>query len=489
MKIISTTAIAIAAMALISCSEETIAIGESLTNETDKIDVSSGTFRATSRSIMADSVYAHDYSCYFGKVKDPETGSYVESEFMAQFNMLENTKLPDKSTILSTYDGEVAADSCQIWIYLDKGSSYGDTLTPIKINILELDHPMSEKKKYYSNFDVKEQGYIRTNGLKKSTMFSMKNLMLSDSLRSTSTFSEHVRVNINDPYTDKNGVTYNNYGTYLMRNYYLHPEYFKNSYNFVNNLCPGFFYEINDGLGVMTKVVEVDMRVYYRYKKDGKTKNGVLITSATSEVLQTVMVYNDKEALQRLVNDNSCTYMKSPAGIFTEVTLPIEEITIEHETDSLLSATISFNRLNSGIDLTEYPVDAPSTILMVHKDSLDSFFETKTLYDNTTSYITSLSENAYSFGNISNIITLMAKQKANGLKNDPQWVEKHPNWNKVLLVPVNAITSQSTDAYGYTTTSTIASIANQMGLTSTKLVGGIGTKIELKIIYGKFRTL
>ena len=58
MKIISTTAIAIAAMALISCSEETIAIGESLTNETDKIDVSSGTFRATSRSIMADSVYA-----------------------------------------------------------------------------------------------------------------------------------------------------------------------------------------------------------------------------------------------------------------------------------------------------------------------------------------------------------------------------------------------------------------------------------------------
>ena len=201
------------------------------------------------------------------------------------------------------------------------------------------------------------------------------------------------------------------------------------------------------------------------------------------------MVYNNKEALQRLVNDNSCTYMKSPAGIFTEVTLPIEEITIEHETDSLLSATISFNRLNSGIDLTEYPVDAPSTILMVHKDSLDSFFETKTLYDNTTSYITSLSENAYTFGNISNIITLMAKQKANGLKNDPQWVEKHPNWNKVLLVPVNAITSQSTDAYGYTTTSTIASIANQMGLTSTKLVGGIGTKIELKIIYGKFRTL
>lgn len=489
MKIISTTAIAIAAMALISCSEETIAIGESLTNETDKIDVSSGTFRATSRSIMADSVYAHDYSCYFGKVKDPETGSYVESEFMAQFNMLENTKLPDKSNILSTYDGEVAADSCQIWIYLDKGSSYGDTLTPIKINILELDHPMSETKKYYSNFDVKEQGYIRTNGLKKSTMFSMKNLMLSDSLRSTSTFSEHVRVNINDPYTDKNGVTYNNYGTYLMRNYYLHPEYFKNSYNFVNNLCPGFFYEINDGLGVMTKVVEVDMRVYYRYKKDGETKNGILITSATSEVLQTVMVYNDKEALQRLVNDNSCTYMKSPAGIFTEVTLPIEEITIEHETDSLLSATISFNRLNSGIDLTEYPVDAPSTILMVHKDSLDSFFETKTLYDNTTSYITSLSENAYTFGNISNIITLMAKQKANGLKNDPQWAEKHPNWNKVLLVPVNAITSQSTDAYGYTTTSTIASIANQMGLTSTKLVGGIGTKIELKIIYGKFRTL
>lgn len=476
------TAIAVSAMAIISCSEDTESIGTSLTKETDKLEVTTGIFTATSRSILADSVYARNFDCYFGQVKDPETDSYVRSEFMAQFNMLENFSLPDKSTVISTYDGEVAADSCEIWLYFDRSACYGDSLTPVKLNMLELSEAMSDNKTYYSNFDPKANGIIREDGMKKSMMFSLANLTYKDSLRYTSGYADIARISVNSPYTDKSGKRYNNYGSYILQSYYEHPEYFKNSYSFTHMVCPGFYYEVSDGLGVMAKITEIDMRIFYRYKQDTTTVYGAIMSSSTPEVLQTVRVINDKKALQRLVDDESCTYMKTPAGIYTEVTLPVDEITSAHVTDSLLSVSMAFQRINSGLSDIKFPISVPSSILMVEKDSLNSFFEHETMYNSSNSYMATLSSNTYTFSNINNIITLMAKKKADGLKSNPDWVAMHPDWNKVVLVPI--ATTTTTDSYNNTT---ISAITNQMGLSSTKLVGGSGSPIELKVIYAKFR--
>ena len=128
------TAIAITAMAIISCTEDTDSLGSSVTNNTDLVEYSTGSYKAVSRSILADSVYSKNFDCYFGKVKDPETNSYVKNEFMAQFNMLENFKLPSKSSIVSVDEtGEVIADSCEIWLLFNLSKCYGDTLTPLKI--------------------------------------------------------------------------------------------------------------------------------------------------------------------------------------------------------------------------------------------------------------------------------------------------------------------------------------------------------------------
>lgn len=137
MKLRLFTAIAITAMAMASCSEDTETIGSSITNESDKMVFSTGVYQATSRSIMVDSVYSKTFDCYFGKVKDPETNSYVKNEFMAQFNMLEGFSLPDKSTILSESDGDIAADSCEIWLIFDRSKCYGDSLTPLKVKVKE----------------------------------------------------------------------------------------------------------------------------------------------------------------------------------------------------------------------------------------------------------------------------------------------------------------------------------------------------------------
>ena len=255
MKLRLFTAIAFTAMAIISCNEDTESIGSSLTGRTDQLDMSTGVFHAISRSILADSVYSRSSSSYIGKIKDPETGAYVKSEFMTQFNMLENYRMPEKSTILGTDAGEVAADSCEIWLYFNAAESYGDSLAPVKLNIFELKEPMSDTRQYYSNFDPKGKGYVRTDGLKKSHVFTMANLTYKDSLRNLSNYTDIARISLNDTYTDANKKTYNNYGTYIMRNFYEHPEYFKNSYSFIHHVCPGFFFEVNDGLGDRKSVV------------------------------------------------------------------------------------------------------------------------------------------------------------------------------------------------------------------------------------------
>ena len=476
------TAIAFTAMALISCNEDTGVIGSSLTDEADKLALSTGIYQATTRSILADSVYARNYDCYFGKVKDPETGTYITSEFMAQFNMLENYVMPDKDAILSRADdGDIKADSCEIWLYFDKDMCYGDTLTPIKMRMLELDRPMNDTMTYYSNYDPVKEGYVREGGLKHDIAFTLSNLTYSDSVRNLSGYSDIARIALNDPYTAKNGKVYDSYGTYILRSYYESPEYFKNSYTFVNHMCPGFFFQFNDGLGVMAKLSTIEMRVFYHFKTD-TTYYGAMRMSSTPEVLQTTKVTNDKEGLKRLVADESCTYLKTPAGIFTEMTLPVEDImSPAHNTDSLLSVSLSLKRVNSAIPQNKYLLDEPSSVLMLMKDSLYTFFEKEKTYDYTSAFVTTLSTNSYTFSNIGNLISLMYRNRIVGELNDPEWTTKHPNWNKVVLVPIASNSLTVT-----TSASIILSLCNEMGLSSTQLEGGPNSPIEVKVIYAKF---
>ena len=500
MKIRLFTAIAFTAMAMFSCSEDTDTIGSSLTNETDKLVFSTGVYNATTRSILADSVYSHNTDNYFGMVKDPETKSYVKSDVMVQFNMIEGFSLPSKDRILSKEGGEVVVDSCDISIFVSYSKSYGDTLNAMKMRVSELDSPIDEKYTHYSNFDLKKNGYLRNNGLKVNKMFSVRDLKLSDgnlwSVQNNiqyqgtlkdSGYYDRIRIPMNVPYTAKDGKTYKNYGTYVMRTYYEHPEYFTNSYRFVHNVCPGFNLEITDGLGVMANIMEINMQMFYSFLTPSDTTAYTSIyLSSTPEVLQTSHVVNDRAALEQLVADNSCTYLKSPAGIFTEVTLPVEEIMQAHSTDSLLSVSVDFQRQNSNI-VSDNLLSSPSYILMVQKDSLYTFFENKTMYDYKSSYYAALSStNAYSFSNIGNMITLMAKQKSEGLKSDANWVANHPDWNKVVLVPIGATIKYTSDYYGNTTPS-ITAVYNNMGLSSTKLVGGANSPIKVKVIFAKFK--
>lgn len=480
MKTIIYTVIAIiSCITIASCDDTTDSIGNSLTDNMDMLKVTTDTFNVATRSIVADSVLSRSTTGYLGKIRDIETGNYITGDFMAQFSTLENYKLPEKDSIVSLQDGEVIADSCSIRLFYT--DYYGDSLATMNITAYEINEPMKEGVKYYSNFDPIAEGLIRNDGMKVNKTYTLTDLSISDEDRADeSSYTPNIKINLNKPYTDKNGVTYNNYGTYIMRMYYEDPDRFKNSYNFIHEVCPGFYFKTNDGIGSMAYITVSQLNIYFRYLNDS-TYVGTTSFSATEEVLQTTNISNDKQNIADLANDNTCTYLKTPAGIFTEITLPVDEITENHSNDTINTAKISLIRINNNTH-DEYSLSAPSTLLMIPKDSLYTFFENGDNVDYKKSFIAtySSSTNQYTFNNISGMITYMADIKKKGLAENSNWLSEHPDWNRVVVIPVSVTTNSS---------SQIVKIVHDMSLTSTKLVGGSENPyepIKINVIYSKF---
>ena len=480
MKTIIYTVIAIiSCITIASCDDTTDSIGNSLTDNMDMLKVTTDTFNVATRSIVADSVLSRSTTGYLGKIRDIETGNYITGDFMAQFSTLENYKLPEKDSIVSLQDGEVIADSCSIRLFYT--DYYGDSLATMNITAYEMNEPMKEGVKYYSNFDPIAEGLIRNDGMKVNKTYTLTDLSISDEDRADeSSYTPNIKINLNKSYTDKNGVTYNNYGTYIMRMYYEDPDRFKNSYNFIHEVCPGFYFKTNDGIGSMAYITVSHLNIYFRYLNDS-TYVGTTSFSATEEVLQTTNISNDKQNIADLANDNTCTYLKTPAGIFTEITLPVDEITENHSNDTINTAKISLTRINNNTH-DEYSLSAPSTLLMIPKDSLYTFFENGDNVDYKKSFIAtySSSTNQYTFNNISGMITYMADIKKKGLAENSNWLNEHPDWNRVVVIPVSVTTNSS---------SQIVKIVHDMSLTSTKLVGGSENPyepIKINVIYSKF---
>lgn len=473
--------IAMLTIAISSCDEDTNTMGYSLTSDADRFSLVPDTFLVSTRSIKADSVLARSSYCYLGCIKDPETGAYITSDFTTQFTILENEAsylFAEKQSITSLdATGEPIATECNLNIIIN--DYMGDSLAAMKLIVEELDKPIEENRPYYSNFNPEASGYVRKDGLKQAKVYSMTDMTLSDSLRyvhQKNNYYSYISVPLSKQYKAKDGTTYQNYGTYLMRTFYKHPEYFKNSISFIKNVCPGFYIKMVDGQGVMAEILNIQLEIKFKYKVDNKEYEGNKMLYGTEEVMQTTHISNDKSQIDRLVNNNECTYLKTPAGIFTEVTLPVDEIKKGHDNDSIISAKISFQRMVENNDKTEDLLQDASELLMIERDSLYSFFEKSNVTNNRTSYLAAYNYtlNTYSYNNISNLINHLYSIRDKGSKN----------WNKVVLIPVKT-SSTTTSSYS---SSTVTGINNEMSITSTRLVGGSANPyapVRISVIYNQ----
>lgn len=477
--------IAIVALLFSACDDNTLQLGYSIVPNVDDVIVGGDTFTVASRTVVADSVVAENGYGYLGRMRDVESNAYVTADFLSQFNVIEGMEFDNPDSIVGRDEnGNMVCDDSSIYLYIDDW--YGDSLNQMQLTCYELDKPLEENRVYYSNFDVENSGYIRPTsqgGIKKTVNWSICDMSVSDTIRAEQ-YGKRILIPLKEEYKAKNGKTYKNFASYIFSSMFEHPEYFKNAYTFNHNVCPGFYFKTTNSIGTMAEIIlsEIPLMYEFRHGPDSISYRYVSLCG-TQEVLQLSKVQNDSKALAKLIDDKTCTYIKSPAGLFTELTLPIEEIFAGHERDSINIAELTLQRINSETT-DKNTLKAPTTLLLVEKDSLRNYFELGNVSDDERSYVSvdKGNSNAYSFPNVSGLITTLFKDKVKGEASDPNWKAKHPNWNKVLVMPVIVATNS---------TGVVTAVCHDMSMKSVRLVGGDANgrqPLTMKIVYSKFNS-
>lgn len=475
-----------------ACDDNTSFIGFEVMPDADNVSVSEAKYRVTSRSFKVDSVLANTNSCYLGNVVDPETRANTTAGFLAQFHMMEDFKFPAKEKMIKNSEdpNKVEADSCCIRLFFEE--YYGDSLATMKLFVHELDKQkvLKENQYYYSNLNAKD--YINTESYANTTLaYAVKDFTRPDSVTDGADYMRSIIVKLPKEY-----------GSYLLNSYYDHPEYFKNSYQFINNVCAGFNFQTIGSIGSMINIKVATLDVYFRYKEEvngtDTIYDGMHRMAATEEVIQNTHVSNSLPE-ELLCSDKGYTYIKSPSGIFTEMTLPVADVVSgEHYSDTINSAQLTIRRYHNQVQ-SEYHIAPPNSILMVRKADVDEFFKKGKLPDGKNSYISTFDSyyNAYQFSNIGQMLTIMKIERDKGAgvvsSEDEEkrnqkyatWEAANPDWNKVVLIPVNAEYSTTTDIYG-SSSNTLLRVRHLFGLSSVRLEGGENSDLQMTVVYTRF---
>lgn len=460
--------IVLATIALGACDDNTANLG--IYEDSDKITSSYTQVQMKTTTFRVDSIPAVNGTCYLGQVTDPETKTRIKADFLTQFHTMENYKLPKRNQMRQDQNGMVIADSIEIRLYFN--DFYGDSTNVMKMNVYELDtlNVIEEGKSYYTNLNL--QQFINPNRKNPiaQKVFTPRDYTVSEGTLNGSNYYPNIRVKLPAEY-----------GSFILNKYYENPEYFKNSYEFIHHVCPGFYFNLTQGDGTMLYLDVSAMDIYFTYTDNDSVQAGVTRFSATGEVIQGNQIdVNGVDELLQSSLQSSHTYIKTPAGLYTQLELPIDEIYKNHENDSVSNVKITMNRYND-FNTSNYALGIPQTLLLVRKQDMNSFFEQKKSVDNITSYTTTFNVNQYAFSNIARLISYCKQEKIRGMKesglSESEWEKQNPDWNKAVLIPVTTSNSQSNNSS--------KKYLLDMKLNSIRLVGE-NQSISVNVIYSKF---
>ena len=450
------------------CDDNTGSIGGSLVPENDIITAETKTFYATSNTIMAnDSILANTSDVYLGMYTDEESGTVFSSSFVTQFGCTEDFEFPMEGVV------DDSASYTKLRLYFNE--YYGDSLNAMRCEVYELDNTLQEGVPYYTNFDPEELYDVEKKPLAAKT-FNVIDYNVHDTILNSDNYARHIEIALP-----------NSIGNRFISKFYekdaegniIGKKYFANSEVFINDIFKGIYVKCVQGDGTILKIYRA--RIDVGFKRLIKSSSGALDSIQAlsapfysgKEVLQTNKF--DNNDLKPLLDEKEYTYIKTPAGLFTEVKLPICELV--ENCDTINSAKMVFTRYNEeGGSMNS----AHGTLLMVRKADMYKFFLKNKLNDGETSYLTSFvnSNNEYVFSNIANLFKHCYKEYTEGVQKDSDWETKNPDWDKVVLIPVTT----TEDSNG-----SVVKILHDISISSMRLRGGTEYEIPIEVVTSKFK--
>ena len=471
----------LAVLTFFGCDDNTGTLGLGMLPDSDGMSAHTTTFNVTTRSFAVDSVFAKTSTGYIGKFSDPEFG-YYETSFLTELNCTENFSLPEVYKVTER-DSE--------------GNPIKATGTMTADSVVYKYGPKSLLgRKAYSAFDTSVPDSVR---------FEKDN---------------------NGYYTFYPNVTFpldkKTFGEdRILKVYREHPEYFKDAATFIDKIFKGVYVKSDYGDGTILYVDYVALNMQFRFhhvndttgvalkKKDGTDSlfySMQTVFASTKEVIQANQFLNS-DLIKEKAAEPQHTYIKSPAGIFTEAIMPYDSIYNKLTNDTLNAVKLTFTNYNINSDY-EYSMSAPNDVLLIRKQELKSFFEENKVRDNITSFTTThnaFATNQYVFSNIARLVTTCinekqaakkaAKEKAGSSWNETEWEKtwnkENEDWDKVLLIPVSITYDSSTSSSG---NKTITGIQNDLKPGYAKLKGGpkenakgeVESPLKIEVTYTSF---
>lgn len=439
--------------ALYSCDDSTSGVGDFVSN-IDKIEAFSSSYEATSKTYRLDSIYSRTNRAYLGKYTDPDFGEYTAS-FITQINCPEGFEFPEHLQ-------EITSATLELYYT----GFYGDSLATLTVQVDELNKVINDEDTdlYYTSYDPSDY-YSVDNEIKEQKSYAAVDLSVSDSLRNSEGYYPNVKINLGDKFKTRLQEASN------------HPEYFKDAYSFINNVLKGFYVHTIQGDGSVIYIQDIWLRINMDYMVESSTGaidslvHGSSVLAASKEILMATNMTNTWS--NTLEDETGHTYLKTPAGLCTEIALPINDIYENHKNDTLNSVTLSIKKYRyineENADKSQYKMGVPQNVLMVRKGEMKDFFEKNKTYDNETSFLGTYdsSTNSYSFSKLNRLISHIFTEKRQG-NNDA-------DRDVVVLIPVTT----ETDTEG-----NIIGVSHDMEVNAARLFGGEdGEKLKMEIIY------
>lgn len=497
----------LALVGIYACDDNTGTLGMNMLPDSDNITAQTTTFDVKTASVFVDSVYAKTSTGYVGRFTDPDPQGFgdYEASFLTELNCTDNFTFPAVYND-ETHTGMMAGDSVvsiQLAIYYS--SWFGDSLNACRIGVYELDKKLSNNRytainpeEYYGDKNAKKE-HFTTGYFKLHKAYTAYDTSVPDSVRNAtdSQGNSLFYPNITLPLDKK-------YGDELLQLNRTHPEYFANSDAFIENVLKGVYIKTDYGDGTILYVDRVDLQMQFRFHHVDslgvkiKKKNGEdslyysmgTVFASTKEVIQ-ANKFKNSDLVKKRAEETGHTYLKSPAGIFTEATLPFDEIYEQLTNDTLNAVKLTFTNFNQDDTKYKFSMSAPSTVLLVRKKNMEKFFEENQLADNVTSFIASHNSgatNQYTFSNIARLVSTCinekkaAKAKAGASWNEEQWKKDNPDWDKVMLIPVSVTFDSSTSS-----NSSLTGVYHDLKPAYAKLEGGVdGPALKIQVTYTSF---
>ncbi|MDD3188805.1 MAG: DUF4270 domain-containing protein [Fermentimonas sp.] len=440
----------------VSCNDTLDQVGFTIQPGKDRLAVGIDTLQLQARTVQVDSMFGETNYPVLGEYADPVFGS-IKSEYIAEFYLPKGMDFKE-GAIIDSVRVEVAYTSI-----------VGDSIAPMRLSVYKVAKSLKGFADY-TNVDPKK--FADMSELLGEQIFTGRN---STYRNRSFTAEDYSTVNYKEYYI--NVEIPNSIGESFLTEYKKPGNGKLSDTDTFREFFPGLYFTTSFGNSTILSADMTSLFIYYKYNdvKGSSTgqdtiRTGVFKLNNTPEVRQ--INHIESNNIELLKDNPTYTYIKSPAGVNTELKFPISEIHENLQSKALNLVNFTVYALPDASDNEMVKLSPPDYLLLINKDSLNGFFENRKLRDNVTSFLSEkfdASTYSYKFNNISSLINYY-NQANDGEPYDLVY----------YLIPVEA--TYSTVQQGYSSQQMLTKIQNLMWPTATVLDKREGS-LQLELIF------